>query len=180
MDVGRLAKLQEQVELLGEELVIVPRVKAEQRIGLDERTSADHDLGATLRDQVERREFLEHPHWIGGAQHRHRARQPDTVVRAAAAARMIAGAEFEKFRAVMLADTEDVEPDAIRDHDLLDKLGHAIGRRRKPARCRVRKDGCETVDTDFHVNPYRLSVGWCSSGCTLTVPGQDAFSRCRR
>jgi hypothetical protein len=29
---------------------------------------------------------------------------------------------------MMLTDTEDVEPDAISDNDLLDKLGHAIRR----------------------------------------------------
>ncbi len=56
---------------------------------------------------------------------------------------------------MMLTDAEDIEPDAICRHDLLDKLRHALGRRRKPARSGVREDGCKTVDTDFHGNPYR-------------------------
>jgi len=29
---------------------------------------------------------------------------------------------------MMFSDTEDVEPDAIRDNDLLEELGHAIRR----------------------------------------------------
>ena len=58
-DVGRLAKLEKQVELFGEELVIVTRIKAEQRVGLDEGTPADHELRTALGNQVESREFLE-------------------------------------------------------------------------------------------------------------------------
>jgi hypothetical protein len=46
--IGRLVKLQEQIELLREQIVIVPRVQAKQRIGLAERASADDDLGSAL------------------------------------------------------------------------------------------------------------------------------------
>lgn len=54
---------------------------------------------------------------------------------------------------MMLAYAEDIEPDAVRDDNLLDEFGHTLGRRRKPACGRIREDGCKTVDTDFHFGP---------------------------
>ena len=44
------------------------------------------------------------------------------VVRSAAAASTTAGAETAKSRPVVLADAEHVEPDLVREHDLLDEL----------------------------------------------------------
>ena len=88
-----VAQLQEQVELLGEKGVVVLHGKAEQGIGLAEGSAPDDDLGASFRDEVEGREFLKDAHRIGGAQHGDGAGQADSPVRAAAAARITAGAE---------------------------------------------------------------------------------------
>jgi hypothetical protein len=39
------ANLKQEIELLGEQLVVVVEVEAEQREGLDERAAPSHDLG---------------------------------------------------------------------------------------------------------------------------------------
>ena len=55
------AHRQQQVELLGEQLVVVGEVVAEQRERLDERPASGHDLRAAAGQQVQRRELLEDP-----------------------------------------------------------------------------------------------------------------------
>ena len=55
---------QQQLELGGEQLVVVLEVLPEQRERLGERPAARHDLGAPARQQVERREVLVHAHGI--------------------------------------------------------------------------------------------------------------------
>ena len=62
-------QLQQQVELLGEQLVVVVEVVAEQRERLGERPAAGHDLGPAAGDQVDGGELLEHAHGIVRAQH---------------------------------------------------------------------------------------------------------------
>ena len=66
---ARRAQREQQLELLGEELVVVVEVVAEEREGLDERAAAGHDLGAPAGEQVERRELLEDADRVVGAEH---------------------------------------------------------------------------------------------------------------
>src|SRR3712207_2618645 len=54
-------QLQEQVQLLGEQLVVVVERVAEQRERLDERPAPGHDLRAAVREQVDGRVLLEDP-----------------------------------------------------------------------------------------------------------------------
>jgi hypothetical protein len=54
---------------------------------------------------------------------------------------------------MMFAYAEDIEPDAVRDDDLIDEIGHALSRGWELACHRIWKDGCKTVDTDFHRGP---------------------------
>jgi hypothetical protein len=54
------AQRQEEVEVLGEQLVVIVEVVPEEREGLDERAAAGHDLRAPAREQVQRGEVLEH------------------------------------------------------------------------------------------------------------------------
>ena len=58
---------------------------------------------------------------------------------------------------MVLADAEDVEPNAVGDLDLVEEIGHAIGGRRRFARRRIGKDGRETIDADFHDEPLAHS-----------------------
>ena len=88
---------EQQVELLGEQLVVVVEVVAEQREGLDERAAPGHDLGAPARQQIERRELLIDPHRIVGADSTVTALDSlMLLVRSAAAASIIGGAEARK------------------------------------------------------------------------------------
>src|SRR5687768_13110373 len=50
-----LAKLQQQLQLFGEEVVIVAQVVPEERKGLDERAAPGHDLRAAVRERSEER-----------------------------------------------------------------------------------------------------------------------------
>ena len=59
--------LQQQLELLGEQRVVVVEVVAEEREGLDERAAPGHDLGAPAGQQVERGELLVDADRIVGA-----------------------------------------------------------------------------------------------------------------
>jgi len=61
-----LADREQQVELLGEQLVVVVEVVAEQREGLGEGPATRHDLRAPVREQVKRGEALEDAHGIVG------------------------------------------------------------------------------------------------------------------
>jgi hypothetical protein len=61
-------RVEQEVELLGKELVVVIEVVAEEWIGLDEGASTDDDLGSALRDEVEGSEILEDANRIVGAE----------------------------------------------------------------------------------------------------------------
>jgi hypothetical protein len=127
-DVGGLAQLQEQVELLREEVVIVTGVEAEKREGFPERSATDDEFGPALGDQVERRELLEDAHRIGRAQDRHGARQADLRSAGRRGGQDDDRRGIEELGAVVLADAEYVEPDAVGNLDLVEELGHPIGR----------------------------------------------------
>ncbi len=119
---------QKQVELLGEEFVIVFEVVAEQREGFDERAASGHDLGAAARQKIERRELLEDAHRIVGRKHGDGAGELD-----AAGALGRRGERHDRrrggiVRPVVLAEAEHVEPDLVGQFDLLDEVAQALVR----------------------------------------------------
>ena len=77
---------QEEIELFGEQRILIRQVIAEQRKRLREYATTGNDLGPPAREQVDRGKILEHPHRVGGGQDRHRAGQPHLVVTWAIAA----------------------------------------------------------------------------------------------
>ena len=134
-----LAKLQQQLELLGVQLVVVVEVVAEQREGLDERAASGHDLRAPVRQQVDLGEVLEDAHGVGGAEDGDGARKTDALGPHRRGAQHDGRRGDEEVRAVMLADAEHVEPELIRELDLLHQLAHALAR--ADAACEVRERG---------------------------------------
>ena len=128
-DVLGLAQLEQELELLGEQLVVVVEVVAEQREGLDERAAAGHDLGAPAGQQVERREVLEDADGVVGADDAHRARQPDPLRARGRGGEDDRGRGDRELRAVVLADAEDVEAELVGERDLLEQVGEPLGRR---------------------------------------------------
>ena len=69
-----LAQLEQQLELLGVELVVVVEVVAEEGEGLDERAAPGHDLRAPAGEQVDLGEVLKDAHGIIRAEDGHGAR----------------------------------------------------------------------------------------------------------
>jgi DNA-binding MarR family transcriptional regulator len=70
VDVRTVPNGQQEVELFGEQRVVVGKDQPEQREGLGEGTSTGHDLGPAAGDEVQRGELLEDADGIGGAEHR--------------------------------------------------------------------------------------------------------------
>ena len=68
VDPGIFAELEEEVELFGEEVVVVLEFEAEEGKGFDEGAAAGDDFGAAVGDEVERGEVLEDADWVGGAE----------------------------------------------------------------------------------------------------------------
>src|SRR5918994_1852055 len=139
-----IAHFQQQLEFLGEQLVVVAQVVTEQRERLDERAAAGHDLRAAVRDEIERGEVLEDAYGIVRAQNRDSARQAN-VPRAGRGRCQRHGRRRDGVvGAVVLADAEDVEAELIRQLDLLEEVV-------QPS-CRVDlgADVGEGVEAQFH------------------------------
>ena len=72
------------------------------------------------------------------------------LVRSAAAARMMAGADAEEIRPVVLADAEHFEADLIGKLDLLDQIAQPLRRAQDPAGGGIGRVFDEGVDAYFH------------------------------
>src|SRR5881628_3497583 len=79
MHVLVLADLEQQVEVLGEQRVVVLESQPEQRERLDERSAAYDHFGPTLRQKIERRETLKQSHGIDRAEDCYGARETDSL-----------------------------------------------------------------------------------------------------
>ena len=121
-----LAQREQQLELLGEQLVVVVEVVAEERERLDERAAPGHDLRAPAGEQVERREVLEDAHRVVGAEHGDGARQADALRALGRRGEHDRGRRDGEVRPVVLADAEDVEPDLVGELDLLDQVAQPL------------------------------------------------------
>jgi hypothetical protein len=66
-----VTNLDQEVQLLGEQLVVVLEVETKQWEGLDEGAPADQQLRPAVTDGVERRVLLIHPDRVIGAEDRH-------------------------------------------------------------------------------------------------------------
>ena len=131
-DVLARAQREQQLELLGEQLVVVVEVVAEEREGLDERAAPGHDLRAPAGEQVDRREVLEDADGVVRAEHRDRARQADALRARGRGAEHDGRRRHGEVGAVVLADAEDVEADLVGELDLLHQVAQALLRADRP------------------------------------------------
>ena len=143
----RLAELEQQRELLGEQLVVVVEVVAEERERLDERAAPHHDLGAAAGQQVDRGEVLEDPDRVVRAEHGHRAREPDPLGARRDRRQGDGRRGHGEVGAVVLPDTEHVEPDLLGQLGLLEQVAHALLRRDAAGAERQLREG---VEPDLH------------------------------
>ena len=116
---------QEQVELLVEQLVVVGEIEAEEGERLAVGAPAGGDLGASSRDQVERREVLEDLDRVRGREHRDGARETDPRGRLGDSREEHGRRCDGKVGAVELADAEDVEPGLVGKPGEVDELPQA-------------------------------------------------------
>ncbi len=127
---GVVADLEEEIELLGEEGVVVFEVEAEEGVGLDEGAAAGDDLGAAAGDEVEGGELLEDADGVGGAEDGDGAGEADGLGEGGCGGEDDGGGGIEVLGAVMLADAEDVEADLVGEHRFL-RAGCGGGRRER-------------------------------------------------
>ncbi len=145
-----LAEFEKEIQFLGKECIVIPRVEAKQWIGFTERPPANDDLGASLRDEIESGELLKHAHRVCGAQHRNRARKTDRLGAGSGRRKNDCWRRVEKLSAVVFTHAEHVEPNLVGDLDLFKKIGHPISSRWGRTRRWIGEDGCKTVNADFH------------------------------
>jgi hypothetical protein len=126
VDARRGADLEQQLELLGVQLVVVVEVVPEEREGLDERASAGHDLGPAAGQQVKLGKLLEDPHRIVRAEHGDRTRETDALGLDRDRGQRDRRRGDQEVGTVVLADGEHVEAQLVGQHCLLDQVAHPL------------------------------------------------------
>ena len=119
---SRVADVQQLRQLLLEQPVVVAEVEAEERKRLDEGPAPDHHLGASGRQEIERRELLVQADRDRRAEHRHRARQPDALRARCGGGKHDSGSRHCELGAVVLSDPEDVETDLVGELHLFHEI----------------------------------------------------------
>ena len=117
----------EEVELLGEEPVVVAQVEAEEAEGLDEGAASELDLGAAARHGVEGGEALVDPDRVVGGQHGDAGAEADPLGLAGDRGEHDVGRGDGVVGAVVLAEADVVHPDPVGQHRLRDHLAQRLG-----------------------------------------------------
>ena len=147
-DVLVVADLEQQVELLGEQLVVVFEPVSEQWERVDERPAANHDLRAALRQQIERGEVLKDPHRIRRAEDGYSAGETNPTRSRRGGGENHCRGGIEEVLAMMLADAEHIQPDLVGVLDLLNEVAQALRGTQRSAGLVVCRG--ETVDSQLH------------------------------
>ena len=74
MDMRVLTNLKKQVQLFGEERIVILQFQTKQWERFDKRTATNNQFRSASREQVESRKLLEHPHRISSAKDGYRTR----------------------------------------------------------------------------------------------------------
>jgi hypothetical protein len=118
----------EEVELLGEEAVVVVQREPEECERLDEGASAELDLRTSGGDRVEGREALVHPDRVVGAEDRDAGAEPDPLGASGDRGQHDVGGGDREVGPVVLAEADVVHADPVGQHGLLDHLAEHLGR----------------------------------------------------
>ena len=141
---------EQKIELLGEQLVVIVEVVAEQRKGFDERAAPGHDLRPAAGDEIEGRELLVDAYRIVRRQHRDGAGQPDALGARRGRGERDGRRRDRIVRPVMLAEAEHVEADPVGELDLLQNVGEAPVDIDRLARLRIAPGLDEGVSAELH------------------------------
>src|ERR1700733_6768853 len=128
VDVVAFADLEEEVELFGEEGVVVFEFEAEERVGLDEGAAAGDDLSTAVGDEVESGEVLEDADGVGGAEDGDGRGEADAFGARGGGGENDGGGGVEVLGAGVLPDAEDVEADLVGVLDLNEEVAELLGR----------------------------------------------------
>ena len=112
-----ITQLQKEVQVLGEQHVVMLKWNSEQRERLGERPTPHDHFGPSLREQVERGELLEKAYWICRTEHRHRAREANPPRFEGGGREDHRRCGIEEFHAVVLTHAKDVETDLVSKRD---------------------------------------------------------------
>ena len=126
-DVRVPLQLEQQVQLLREQRVVVLQRQPEERERFGEAAASGHDLRATVREEVERGELLEHPHGVRRTEHGDGAREPDAFGAGRRCRQDDGRGGIQEFLAVVLADAEDIQPELVGQLDFFEQLAEAFG-----------------------------------------------------
>ena len=155
-DLRLSADCEQEIELLGEQLVVVVEIVAEQRKGLDERAAPGHDLGAAFRDEIEGRELLIDAHRIVRRQHGDGAREPNALRPRGGGGERHGGRGDRIVRPMVLAEPEHIETDAVGQLDLLDDVGESLVDIDRLARDRIAPGLDKGVGAELHEWPRSM------------------------
>ena len=144
------ADLEEKLELFLEELVVVREVIPEQRERLGERAAARHDLGAAVRDEVERGEALKHSDGVVRADDADRARETDALGARRGGGEHDGRCGDDELAAVMLAQAVHVEADPVGQLDLVKKPPNTLVRADRSSGLGIGRCLAEAVDPELH------------------------------
>ncbi len=139
---------EEQVELLGEDVVVVIEGVAEEGKRLDEGAPTDQQLGPARRHQVEGGVLLEDPNRVIGAEDGHRREEPDPRGPPGRGRQDRGRRRRGEVGTVVLAQAVHIETDRLCRLDLLEHLPEplTVADRRPPLGNGLGEAG----DTQFH------------------------------
>src|SRR4029077_14146062 len=99
---------QEEIEFFREERIVVFKLQAEERIGLDEGTSTGDNFSTATGDEIKSRELLKDANRVGGAENRDCAGETDIFRSRGGCGENYNRSRVEELRPVMFANAEDV------------------------------------------------------------------------
>ena len=121
-----VADREQQLELLGEQLVVVAQVVTEEWERLDERSASRHDLGASAGDQVEVGELLKDPHRILGGENGHGAREPDLSRQRGNRGQRRRRRGDQVVGTMVLAEGEELQAEVVGELRLFEEIAHPL------------------------------------------------------
>jgi hypothetical protein len=128
VDLAALSQRQQQFELFLEQGVVVGEIVAEEREALDEGAAPRHDLGPTMRQQVEGGELLVDADRIVRTQHGDRRRQANRFGFHRRGGEDGDRRRCGEIRTVVFAETVEIKAELVGERDFFEHVGNALGR----------------------------------------------------
>ena len=126
------------------------QIVPEERERLGEGAASDHDLGASARKEIQRRELLENPDRVVGAQHVHGAGQSNPLRPGRRCSQHDSRCRHRVIRPMVLTDPEDLQAYLLGQRDLFEKVIETLARRDRSIVARLRVHFSKGKNAEFH------------------------------